>query len=208
MVQRIPIKKGGKVIAVYGQVMFKDVAEVRDLAEQLSLLKSKVQLFEKELFDLRATRYTFDCIIGDSDAITGLKQEAAKAATTHSSVLVTGESGTGKELFAQAIHNAGPRKLHPFVKSIVPPSPETCWNRSCSDMKKGRSPVPAQKGSPANSSWPAKAPFLDEIGDLPLEMQPKLLRVLKTKRSSVSAYPGHPIRFQGDLRHQPEPGRK
>jgi PAS domain S-box-containing protein len=182
VVQRIPIKKGGKVIAVYGQVMFKDVAEVRDLAEQLSLLKSKVQLFEKELFDLRATRYTFDCIIGDSDAITGLKQEAAKAATTHSSVLVTGESGTGKELFAQAIHNAGPRKLHPFVKINCAAIPRDLLESELFGYEKGAFTGAGAKGKPGKFELAGKGTiFLDEIGDLPLEMQPKLLRVLEDK---------------------------
>ncbi|MCF8075722.1 MAG: sigma 54-interacting transcriptional regulator [Desulfotignum sp.] len=182
VVQRIPIKKDKKVIAVYGQVMFKDVAEVRDLADQLSLLKSKVQLFEKELFDLRATRYTFDCIIGDSDAITGLKQEAAKAATTHSSVLVTGESGTGKELFAQAIHNAGPRKRHPFVKINCAAIPRDLLESELFGYEKGAFTGAGAKGKPGKFELAGKGTiFLDEIGDLPLEMQPKLLRVLEEK---------------------------
>jgi PAS domain S-box-containing protein len=182
VVQRIPIKKDGKVIAVYGQVMFRDVAEVRDLAEQLSLLESKVQLFEKELFDLRATRYTFDCIIGDSDAITGLKQEAAKAAATHSSVLITGESGTGKELFAQAIHNAGPRKLHPFVKINCAAIPRDLLESELFGYDKGAFTGAGTKGKPGRFELAGKGTiFLDEIGDLPLEMQPKLLRVLEDK---------------------------
>ena len=182
VVQRIPIKKDGKVIAVYGQVMFKDVAEVRDLAEQLSLLESKVQLFEKELFDLRATRYTFDCIIGDSDTITGLKQEAAKAAATHSSVLITGESGTGKELFAQAIHNAGPRKLHPFVKINCAAIPKDLLESELFGYDKGAFTGAGAKGKPGRFELAGKGTiFLDEIGDLPLEMQPKLLRVLEDK---------------------------
>ncbi len=182
VVQRIPIKKDGKVIAVYGQVMFKNVAEVRNLAEELSLLESKVQLFEKEIFDLRATRYTFDCIIGTSAAIIGLKQEAAKAAATHSSVLVTGESGTGKELFAQAIHNAGPRKLHPFVKINCAAIPRDLLESELFGYDKGAFTGAGAKGKPGKFELAGKGTiFLDEIGDLPLEMQPKLLRVLEDK---------------------------
>ncbi len=182
VVQRIPIKKDGKVVAVYGQVMFKDVAEVRDLAEQLSLLKSKVQLFEKEIFDLRATRYTFDCIIGDSEDITGLKLEAVKAADSQSSVLVTGESGTGKELFAQAIHNAGPRKLHPFVKINCAAIPKDLLESELFGYDKGAFTGAGAKGKPGKFELANKGTiFLDEIGDLPLEMQPKLLRVLEDK---------------------------
>ncbi|MBW2431210.1 MAG: PAS domain-containing protein, partial [Deltaproteobacteria bacterium] len=99
VVQRIPIKKDGRVIAVFGQVMFKDVRDVRKLATELSLLESKVKLYEEELINLRSTRYTFDSIIGSSQAIKSLKIEALQAATNQFPVLISGESGTGKELF-------------------------------------------------------------------------------------------------------------
>ncbi|UCF95705.1 MAG: PAS domain-containing protein, partial [Desulfobacterales bacterium] len=79
VVQRIPIKKDGKVIAVLGQVMFKDIKDVGKLARQLSLLESKVKLYEQELINLRSTRYTFNSIVGTSKAITELKKEALQA---------------------------------------------------------------------------------------------------------------------------------
>jgi transcriptional regulator with PAS, ATPase and Fis domain len=116
VVQRIPIKKNGKVIAVFGQVMFKNVKEVHKLARRLSLLESKVKIYEEELIALRSTRYTFESIIGDSAPLTALKDEALKAAAGRFPVLISGESGTGKELFAQAIHHASPRKMYPFVR--------------------------------------------------------------------------------------------
>lgn len=182
VVQRIPIKKDGQVIAVYGQVMFKNVAEVRELAAKLSVLESKVQLFEKEIFDLRATRYTFDCIIGPSDAITRLKQEAQKAASNNSGVLVTGESGTGKELFSQAIHNAGPRRLHPFVRINCAAIPKDLLESELFGYEEGAFTGARTKGKPGKFELANKGTiFLDEIGDLPLDMQPKLLRVLEEK---------------------------
>ena len=69
VVQRIPIQQEGRVIAVFGQVMFKDVKDVGKLASELSLLESKVKLYEEELITLRSTRYTFDSIIGKSESI-------------------------------------------------------------------------------------------------------------------------------------------
>ena len=68
VVQRIPIKQNGKVIAVLGQVMFKDVQDVRKLAQKLSHLESKVTQYERELISLRSTRYTLDSLIGESRA--------------------------------------------------------------------------------------------------------------------------------------------
>jgi len=70
--------------------MFKDVRDVRKLASELTLLESKVKLYEEELINLRSTRYTFDSIIGKSEAIKTLKLEALSAASNHFPVLITG----------------------------------------------------------------------------------------------------------------------
>ena len=116
IVQRIPIKEDGRVIAVYGQVMFKDIKEVSRLAERLSLLQNKVARYHKELNALGTIRYNFDSIIGGSPQILQLIEEAKSAALTSLPVLITGESGTGKELFAQAIHSHSPRSQGPFIR--------------------------------------------------------------------------------------------
>ncbi|MEK7374848.1 MAG: PAS domain-containing protein, partial [Thermodesulfobacteriota bacterium] len=100
VVQRIPIKQDGKVVAVFGQVMFKHVSDVDKLAKELSFLQSKLKLYEEELLSLRAERYTFDSILGTNPVILNLKKEAMRAAATNFPVLITGESGTGKEMFA------------------------------------------------------------------------------------------------------------
>ena len=182
VVQRIPIKKDGKVIAVYGQVMFQNIEEVRELAAKLSLLESKVQLFEKEIFDLRSTKYTFNCIIGESQEIKYLKDEAQKAALNDSTVLVTGESGTGKELFSQAIHNASPRKFHPFVRINCAAIPKDLLESELFGYVEGAFTGAKIKGKPGKFELAHNGTiFLDEIGDLPIEMQPKLLRVLEEK---------------------------
>jgi PAS domain S-box-containing protein len=182
VVQRIPIKKNGKVIAVFGQVMFKDVRDVGRLAKKLSLLESKVELYEQALISLRSTRYTFDSIAGDSDTIRFLKKEALKAAATNLPVLITGESGTGKELFAQAIHNASPRRLHPFVRINCAAIPRELMESELFGYDRGAFTGATYKGKPGKFELAHRGTlFLDEIGDLPLEMQPKLLRVLEEK---------------------------
>jgi PAS domain S-box-containing protein len=182
VVQRIPIKKNGKVIAVFGQVMFKDVRDVGRLAKKLSLLESKVELYEQALISLRSTRYTFDSIAGDSETIRFLKEEALKAAATNLPVLITGESGTGKELFAQAIHNASPRRLHPFVRINCAAIPRELMESELFGYDRGAFTGATYKGKPGKFELAHRGTlFLDEIGDLPLEMQPKLLRVLEEK---------------------------
>ena len=182
VVQRIPIKKDGKVIAVFGQVMFKDVRDVRKLAKRLSLLESKVKMYEQELMNLRSTRYTLDSIIGKSKAMVSLKKEALNASATRYPVLLTGESGTGKELFAQAIHHASPRKLHPFVRINCSAIPKDLIESELFGYEKGAFTGARSSGKPGKFELAHNGTvFLDEIGDLPHEMQPKLLRVLEEK---------------------------
>jgi PAS domain S-box-containing protein len=182
VVQRIPIQKDGKVIAVFGQVMFKDVKDVGKLARELSLLESKVKLYEEELITLRSTRYTFESIIGKSEAIGNLKQEALRAAGNSFPVLITGESGTGKELFAQAIHHASARRLHPFVRINCAAIPRDLLESELFGYEKGAFTGARSEGKPGKFELAHQGTiFLDEIGDLPVEMQPKLLRAIEDK---------------------------
>jgi PAS domain S-box-containing protein len=182
VVQRIPIRKNGKVVAVFGQVMFKDVRDVKKLAEKLEVLESKVEFYEKELISLRSTKYTLDSIIGVSDAINRLKADALQAAATGLPVLITGESGTGKEMFAQAIHHVSARKIKPFIRINCAAIPRDLLESELFGYEKGAFTGAKSEGKPGKFELAKGGTvFLDEIGDLPLEMQPKLLRVLEEK---------------------------
>jgi PAS domain S-box-containing protein len=182
VVQRIPIWKDGKVIAVFGQVMFKDVKDVSKLAGELSLLESKVKLYEEELINLRSTYYTVDSIIGKSRTITKLKGEALKAAANQFPVLISGESGTGKELFAQAIHHASPRRVHPFVRINCAAIPRDLLESELFGYDKGAFTGAGAEGKPGKFELARHGTvFLDEVADLPIEMQPKLLRAIEDK---------------------------
>jgi PAS domain S-box-containing protein len=182
VVQRIPIKKNGEVIAVFGQVMFKDKRDVGRLAEKLSVMESKVEFYEQELMSLRSTRYTIDSIVGVSSAMDNLKGEALRAASNNLPVLITGESGTGKELFAQAIHHASSRRLHPFIRINCSAIPKDLLESELFGYEKGAFTGARAEGKPGKFELAHHGSiFLDEIGDLPLEMQPKLLRVLEEK---------------------------
>ena len=182
VVQRIPIKNDGEVIAVFGQVMFKDVKDVRKLASELSLLESKVKLYEEELINLRSTRYTFESIIGTSESIKALIIEARRAAANHYPVLISGASGTGKELFAQAIHHASPRRAHPFVRINCAAIPKDLLESELFGYEKGAFTGAGADGKPGKFELARHGTvFLDEVGDLPLEMQPKLLRAIEDK---------------------------
>lgn len=182
LVQRIPIKDNGKVIAVFGLVTFKNIKELSRLAAKLSELESQVKLYQKQLNSLRTTRYSFDNIIGESMSLLRLKKEALQAAATNLSVLISGESGTGKELFAQSIHDASSRKMQPFIQLNCAAIPKDLLEAELFGYSKGAFTGAKSTGKPGKFELADTGSlFLDEIGDLPLEMQPKLLRALEEK---------------------------
>lgn len=182
LVQRIPIKEKGKVVAVYGQVIFKNIRDMATLVKKLSQLESQVKLYRKELETLRSAKYSFDSIIGKSEVMEALKKEAFKAAATNLSVLISGESGTGKELFAQSIHNGSHRKCQPFIRLNCAAIPKDLLESELFGYEKGAFTGAKTTGKPGKFELAHTGSlFLDEIGDLPLEMQPKLLRALEEK---------------------------
>jgi len=123
----------------------------------------------------------FGCIIGESPAMQKVYELISRVATTSSNVLITGESGTGKELVAKAIHRQGPRSSKPFVAVNCGGVPETLIESELFGFKKG-----AFTGATANKKGLVEAAqggslFLDEIGELSLSLQVKLLRLLQEK---------------------------
>ncbi|MEW6184123.1 MAG: sigma 54-interacting transcriptional regulator [Thermodesulfobacteriota bacterium] len=182
IVQRIPIEKNGKVIGVFGQIIFTDVRDVQTLARKLNVLESKVEFYEKELESLRSSKYTFKDIVGESTAINEVKGLALKASNTNSPVLLLGESGTGKELFAHAIHFASRRRPFPFIRLNCAAIPKDLLEAELFGYEPGAFTGAGSKGKPGKFELAHRGTiFLDEISDLPLEMQPKLLRVLEEK---------------------------
>jgi PAS domain S-box-containing protein len=182
VVQRIPIKIDGRGTVVYGQVMFKDVRDVHALAKELKVLETKVELYEKELTSLRSSRYTIENIVGASPVMVEVKNLALKAAQTNAPVLVIGESGTGKELFAHAIHYASERRIQPFIRLNCAAIPKDLLESELFGYEPGAFTGAGNKGKPGKFELAHRGSiFLDEISDLPLDMQPKILRVLEEK---------------------------
>ena len=128
-----------------------------------------------------ATRNSLDNIVGASEAMERLKQTIRTVASTQSTVLVYGESGTGKELVARAVHTCSPRAAEPFVSINCGAFPETLLESELFGYVKGAFTGAAQNKRGLFEVADHGTVFLDEIGEMSLPMQVKLLRVLQER---------------------------
>jgi two-component system response regulator PilR (NtrC family) len=128
-----------------------------------------------------ATRNSLDNIIGASPAMEKLKQTIRTVASTQSTVLIYGESGTGKELVARAVHTCSPRATEPFVSINCGAFPETLLESELFGYVKGAFTGANQNKRGLFEVADGGTIFLDEIGEMTLTMQVKLLRVLQER---------------------------
>jgi len=127
--------------------------------------------------------FSFEMILGASPSLAKTKQEAAQAAAGNVTVLIQGESGTGKELFARAIHNAGTRRDKPFIAINCAAIPEALLESELFGYEEGAFTGARRGGKPGKFELAdGGTVFLDEIGDMSLSLQAKLLRVLQERR--------------------------
>lgn len=127
-------------------------------------------------------KYNFDDIIGRSDAVNKCKEIAKRMAKSNSSILITGESGTGKELFAQAIHRNSKRKDYQFVAVNCGALPETLLESELFGYEEGAFTGARKGGKPGLFELAHRGTlFLDEIGEMPPNLQMRLLRVLQER---------------------------
>ena len=135
-----------------------------------------------KVVESRRPLYTCMDIIGETPPMLMAKKLARKAARTDSTLLITGESGTGKEVFAQAIHNRSVRREAPFIKVNCAAIPENLLESELFGFVDGAFTGATRGGKPGKFELADGGTiFLDEIGDMPLAMQAKLLTVLQEK---------------------------
>jgi sigma-54 dependent transcriptional regulator, acetoin dehydrogenase operon transcriptional activator AcoR len=129
-------------------------------------------------------RYSFTDIHGNSPTIIALKAQAEIVAKSDSTILIRGESGTGKEVLAQAIHGASHRQKGPFVAINCAAIPESLLESELFGYEEGSFTGAKKGGKPGRFELAQGGSlFLDEIGDMPLFLQAKLLRVLQERRT-------------------------
>ncbi len=180
VVNRVPILRDGKLVGAIGRVMFKAPEEVHELSRQISSLRAEVDYYKKELAGLRHRAFGLDEIVGESEAIRRLKDDIRKVAPLDVPVFVSGESGSGKELVAHAIHNLSRRVERPMVLVNCGALPATLVESELFGYEAGAFTGARREGRIGKFEMADRSSlFLDEIGDMPMETQVKLLRVIE-----------------------------
>ncbi|AMA74756.1 transcriptional regulator [Aneurinibacillus sp. XH2] len=179
---RIPVFNQGKVAAVVGTVMFQEVDDLFALTTKVENLRKELNYYKDELDKRLQAKYSFDTILGTSEELEKVKILGRRVAKSDTTILLKGESGTGKELFAHAIHRESYRSAGPLIKVNCAAIPDTLLESELFGYK-GGSFTGAKKSGKKGKFALAKGGtiFLDEISEMPLMMQAKLLRVLQEK---------------------------
>jgi len=153
--------------------------QLADRYQEINKLKNKLEKENIYLQEEIKVKHNFDTIIGNSASLNYVLNRVEQVAPTDATVLIGGETGTGKELFARALHSSSSRKHNPLIKVGCANLPSSLVESELFGHEKGAY-TGADKQRIGRFELADKGTiFLDEIGELPLELQAKLLRVLQ-----------------------------
>ena len=156
------------------------IGDLRRTEAELRLARERLARENTILKKNLRRSFPFSSILGTSRPIRELIAMAERIADSRLSVIITGETGTGKELFAKAIHFNSPRSAKPFVAVNCSAIPESIFESEMFGIEKGvATGVEARNGKVEHAQGGTL--FLDEIGDMPLQLQAKMLRVLEER---------------------------
>ena len=176
----IPIDKDG--IRIGAALKVEDISQIRDALKERDKALHELEKVEKELIEGKALKQAFPDIIGDSKEMENVKRLSLKASKTNSTVLILGESGTGKSELAKGIYENSKLKDKPYVHVNCGAIPSNLLEPELFGYEKGSFTGASSEGKQglfevANGG----TMFLDEIGEMPLDLQVKLLQVLQNK---------------------------
>ena len=184
----LPVISEGKQIGIADLDLFKNnlaisrsLQQIDDMKEQEQLVLPKTDAeMEDQLRRTRYRKYTISDLKGESYLIQNLKNDIYKLVESSSTVLITGETGTGKEIVAHAIHSIGGRQLYPFYEINCAAIPESLFESELFGYEEGAFTGAAKGGRQGMFERANHGTlFLDEVDQIPYNMQPKLLRVLQ-----------------------------
>jgi len=162
-------------------VVFQHITDIMRLMEELKKSTSIIENLSHKFGQVTSSKYTFKDILGKNKKFKKVIETARRAAKSNSTVILLGESGTGKELFAHSIHEASPRREMPFIKVNCAAIPETLLESELFGFEKGAFTGAVKSKIGKFELANGGTIFLDEIGDMNMNIQAKLLRVLQEK---------------------------
>lgn len=176
-----PVYLNNKIIGAV--VSETDITSQIRLHNELSNASKKLFSLEQEVNKIRPTDNPFQNIKGNSTALKQTIKQTKKAASTNANILIYGESGVGKELFAKAVHTLRENENAPYVAINCGAIPAALFESEIFGYEKGAFSGADQKGKKGKIELAKGGTlFLDEIGEMPLEMQVKLLRLLQERK--------------------------
>ncbi len=180
IVNRTPIFRGDQIVGAIGRVMFKGPEQVFALNKRVNVLERELEFYKRESKILRRDAFDLNSFVGNSDAIRRLKDDIKRVAPLDIPVLILGESGTGKELVAFSIHRLSPRSDSKMVVVNSAALPEGLVESELFGYEPGTFTGADRKGRRGKFEQAhGSSLFLDEVGDMPVDVQAKLLRVLQ-----------------------------
>lgn len=181
LISLLPVKENGETMSAICKVTYRGLPHLHEALTKVRKLERQLSAYQNEISEMKGTKYTLFDIVGESDVMRKVKHDASLASKSMSTILIIGESGTGKEMFAQGIHSAS-GQTGTFVQvncAAIPPElleseffgyADGAFTGAKKGGMKGKFEL-AQNGTI----------FLDEIGDMPLPLQTKILRILQEK---------------------------
>jgi len=182
VVSRHPIRHDGMVVGAIGRVMFKGPQQVEALSRRINVLEKEIASYRTERKVTARAEAFLGAIVGQSRAVEAVRDQIRKVAPLDIPVLIQGETGTGKELVARALHAMSPRSVGRLVTVNAAALPASLVESELFGYEPGSFTGADSKGRRGKFEQADKGTiFLDEIGDMPLEVQSKLLRVLQDR---------------------------
>jgi len=182
LLNRYPIKNQTQTVGGLIEVYFRNINELKALMRKMTDLEQKVNYYRRKSQGLPTAIYTFRDLIGKSESMRHLKALGLRFANSSQPVLLFGESGSGKELVAHALHAASKRSKEAFIRVNCAAIPKDLMESELFGFEDGTFTGAKAGGKVGKFELADKGTiFLDEIADLPYEMQAKLLRVIDNK---------------------------
>lgn len=178
----IPIYHNDEIVAGFIHVIINNMETAMNFSNIVNKMASEIDHYKQELRKMRGAKYSLDNIIGESPPIQKMKEEIRKAARSMSTVLIEGETGSGKELIAHAIHDLSKRSANPLIKINCAAIPQELMEAEFFGYEEGAFTGAKRGGNKGKLEFAQGGSFfLDEINQLSMALQPKLLRVLQEK---------------------------